>query len=88
MSALPESPKIPSGRITAKITRDPQRVSKTEPVVVSGAPFPPIIASKGDRVAADQGMVGLGEPITKAKHSTQSIVVGIGNSNLTGKWCL
>ena len=53
LSALPESPIIPSGRKTAKITSDPQRVGRTKPVVVSGAPFPPIIAGKGDRVAAD-----------------------------------
>jgi len=81
IGVLPESVVTPPSRQsanTASIASDPQWASRTESGVVTGASIPPVSGGVDDRVAADTGMVGIGEVANPVNHrgSTQAIASG------------
>jgi len=71
IGVLPESVVFPSSRQSAdavRIASDPQRISRTESGAVTGASLPPIGGGVDDRVAANAGVVGVGEIVDPANH--------------------
>ena len=81
IGVLPESVVFPSGRQRASAARpmsDPQRVSSSESSVVASARFPPVGGGVNNWVAANAGMVGVGEFADPVDHrsSVQSIATG------------
>ena len=78
IGVLPESVIAPpSGQSanTASITSDPQRASRSESGVVTGASTPPVSGGVDDGVATDTGMVSVGEVADPINHrgSAQAI---------------
>ena len=75
IGVLPESLIAPSSRQSANAASkvsDPQWVVGTEPGVVTGAGLPPVCVGVDHRVAANEGMVGVGEILDPANHRSSA----------------
>jgi len=81
IGVLPESMVAPSSRQSANgasIAGDPQWACSAEPGVVTGAGLPPIGGGVDHRVAANTGMVGIGEVADPANHRSSAQAVASG----------
>jgi hypothetical protein len=81
IGVLPKSVVAPSSGQSANaasIVSDPQWASRPESGVIAGASLPPVSGGVDDRVAADTGMVSIGEIVDPANHrgSAQAIASG------------
>jgi len=78
---LPESVVAPSSRQStngASMAGDPQRARSAESGVVTCASLPPIGGGVNHRVAADTGMVGVGEAADPANHRSGAQAIASG----------